>query len=59
MFCSHCLINDSPSCLHTTLYLEDMLQAFWNVAEVNYRLSHDIHILSHDGLQKVQNNNFA
>ena len=35
MLCSHCPVSDSSGCLHITVYLADMLQAFWHTAEAN------------------------
>ena len=57
MFCSHCQINNSSGYLHFTVYLAVMLQASWHTAELTK--SQEVHISSHDELQKLHNINFA
>ena len=57
MLCSHCLINDSSSYPHTTIYLSVMLQASRRNAKVIK--SQKGHIYSHDRLQTLHTVNFG
>ena len=57
MLYSHCQINNSSGYLHFTVYLAVMLQASWHTAELTK--SQEVHISSHDELQKLHNINFA